>query len=109
VRRRKCLTPAPTPVAPASASASMDVAAEAGELLPGGGGGGGVAALSGGGSSDNNGDADGTGYGKSLCAGKDIQTAECRGEQCQIGKDGKCVYDNNRKSVSQTVGNKVDS
>ncbi|KAH8336675.1 hypothetical protein KR059_000849 [Drosophila kikkawai] len=27
------------------------------------------------------------GYGKSLCTGKDIQTAECRGEQCQIGKD----------------------
>ncbi|KAH8407648.1 hypothetical protein KR222_009390 [Zaprionus bogoriensis] len=79
VRRRKCLT-----------HASSD---DAGELLllPGGGGaggGGGVApaALTGDGGA-NDGDADGAGYGKSLCAGKDIQTAECRGEQCQIGKD----------------------
>ncbi|XP_059224908.1 netrin receptor unc-5 [Stomoxys calcitrans] len=27
------------------------------------------------------------GNGKALCSGKDIQTAECRGEYCQIGKD----------------------
>lgn len=26
---------------------------------------------------------------KAQCSGKDIQTAECRGEYCQIGKDGK--------------------
>lgn len=26
---------------------------------------------------------------KAQCSGKDIQTAECRGEFCQIGKDGK--------------------
>ncbi|EDW01476.1 netrin receptor unc-5 [Drosophila grimshawi] len=86
VRRRKCLTHASV----------ADVADEAGELLPGGVGG--AAALSSIGGNDgagsitssnnnNNGDSDGSGYGKSLCAGKDIQTAECRGEQCQIGKD----------------------
>ncbi|XP_064548276.1 netrin receptor unc-5 isoform X2 [Drosophila montana] len=80
VRRRKCLT---------HATIAADVADEAGELLLL------TAALSSssdGASNDNNnnnngGDADGSGYGKSLCAGKDIQTAECRGEQCQIGKD----------------------
>jgi len=109
VRRRKCLTHAV-----AAAASIADVADEVGELLPGGVG---AAALSSGSSdgatnsnsninsnsnSNNNGDADGPGYGKSLCAGKDIQTAECRGEQCQIGKDGKCVYDNNRKSVRQS-------
>lgn len=26
---------------------------------------------------------------KAQCSGKDIQTAECRGEYCQIGKDGR--------------------
>lgn len=31
----------------------------------------------------------GGGSGKAQCSGKDIQTAECRGEFCQIGKDGK--------------------
>ncbi|XP_062130397.1 netrin receptor unc-5 isoform X4 [Drosophila sulfurigaster albostrigata] len=88
VRRRKCLTHA-------TGNGNSDVADEAGELLPGGVG---AAALSSLGSSsdgatssdtsnNNNGDADGPGYSKSLCAGKDIQTAECRGEQCQIGKD----------------------
>ncbi|EDW57244.1 netrin receptor unc-5 [Drosophila virilis] len=75
VRRRKCLT---------HATVAADVADEAGELLQLTGGVG-AAALSS--SSDGDGDADGSGYGKSLCAGKDIQTAECRGEQCQIGKD----------------------
>ncbi|KAL7736178.1 hypothetical protein ACLKA6_003723 [Drosophila palustris] len=89
VRRRKCLTHA------AASIAAVDVADEVVELLPAGGVG--AAALSTGSSdgannnnnnnNNNNGDADGPGYGKSLCAGKDIQTAECRGEQCQIGKD----------------------
>ncbi|KAH8397211.1 hypothetical protein KR215_010713 [Drosophila sulfurigaster] len=90
VRRRKCLTHAT-----GNGNGNNDVADEAGELLPGGVG---AAALSSLGSSsdgatssdtsnNNSGDADGPGYGKSLCAGKDIQTAECRGEQCQIGKD----------------------
>lgn len=92
MRRRKCVT---------HATVAADVADEAGELLLLTGGVG-AAALSS--SSDGDGDADGSGYGKSLCAGKDIQTAECRGEQCQIGKDGKCVYDNNRQPVGRSVG-----
>ncbi|XP_030385691.1 netrin receptor unc-5 [Scaptodrosophila lebanonensis] len=89
VRRRKCVTN--------GVAVGGDVADETGELL-----GVGAAALSGSSSSgagssgvggDGNGsgtlgiNVGGTGYGKSLCSGKDIQTAECRGEQCQIGKD----------------------
>ncbi|XP_002061121.2 netrin receptor unc-5 [Drosophila willistoni] len=82
VRRRKCLTQTTT-----------EAVDEDGELM-----GVGAAALSSSSGGNNAGDGGvggssidsndgGPGYGKSLCAGKDIQTAECRGEQCQIGKD----------------------
>ncbi|XP_017866926.1 PREDICTED: netrin receptor unc-5 [Drosophila arizonae] len=80
VRRRKCLTHATI----------ADVADEAGELSPAALSGKDDGATSGGSSSSGSqsqGESDGSGYGKSLCPGKDIQTAECRGEQCQIGKD----------------------
>ncbi|XP_053963967.1 netrin receptor unc-5 [Anastrepha ludens] len=36
----------------------------------------------------NNNGVGGLGFGKIQCSGKDIQTAECRGEHCLIGKDG---------------------
>ncbi|XP_017838929.1 netrin receptor unc-5 isoform X2 [Drosophila busckii] len=86
VRRRKCLTHAQN-LNTANADGGGGDSDEASELLAVGG----AAALSssdvgasgGSGSGSSGSDADG----KSLCAGKDIQTAECRGEQCQIGKD----------------------
>ncbi|KAH8275436.1 hypothetical protein KR026_007242 [Drosophila bipectinata] len=86
VRRRKCLTQSQTPAG--------DVE-EAGDLLLGSGVGmaaliaGGPGAVGAGSLSDSAGPSSESipGYGKSLCAGKDTQTAECRGEQCQIGKD----------------------
>lgn len=111
MRRRKCLSHADANAGDASAAAAV----AAGELLlPSGAaaalstaGGSGISGSDG---ANDAGDADGAGYGKSLCAGKDIQTAECRGEQCQIGKDGKCVYDRVRarerdsKTERQTDG-----
>ncbi|XP_016940999.3 netrin receptor unc-5 [Drosophila suzukii] len=94
VRRRKCLTQGQT-------QTQLSEAEEAGDLLLGAGvgmaaliaagGGGGVGGAAAGGGSPSEATGSGSdnipGYGKSLCAGKDIQTAECRGEQCQIGKD----------------------
>lgn len=95
MRRRKCLSHADANAGDASAAAAAGEPGAAAALSTAGvsgigGGGGGVSGSDG---ANDGGDADGAGYGKSLCAGKDIQTAECRGEQCQIGKDGKCVYD----------------
>jgi len=91
VRRRKCLTQGQTQIS--------SEAEEAGDLLLGAPGVGMAAliAAAGVGAVGSPSEATGSssdiipGYGKSLCAGKDIQTAECRGEQCQIGKDGKSV------------------
>ncbi|XP_022228372.2 netrin receptor unc-5 [Drosophila obscura] len=77
VRRRKCLT-------------QTSDADEAGDLLLTGVGVGMAALSSISGSAallDATATDGGSGYGKSLCAGKDTQTAECRGEQCHIGKD----------------------
>lgn len=112
MRRRKCLSHADANAGDASAAAAA--AAAAGELLlPSGaaaalstaGGSSGIGGgVSGSDGASDGGDADGAGYGKSLCAGKDIQTAECRGEQCQIGKDGKCVYDRAIERDRQTDG-----
>lgn len=86
MRRRKCLSQGQTPNPDAD---------ESGELLLGSGLG--MAALISAADDPPAGAAAGSsssdsiaGYGKSLCTGKDIQTAECRGEQCQIGKDGEC-------------------
>jgi len=98
VRRRKCLTQGQT-------QTQISEAEEAGDLLLGAGvgmaaliaagGGGGVGGAAAGGGSPSEATGSGSdnipGYGKSLCAGKDIQTAECRGEQCQIGKDGESL------------------
>lgn len=98
MRRRKCLSHADATAGDAGSELLLLPSGAAAALSTAGGSGSGSGVVSG--SSDGasiGGDADGAGYGKSLCAGKDIQTAECRGEQCQIGKDGKCVYDKARK------------
>ncbi|XP_039482566.1 netrin receptor unc-5 isoform X3 [Drosophila santomea] len=94
VRRRKCLTQGQTQIS--------SEAEEAGDLLLGAPGAGMAALIAAAGAGAGAGAGVGVGspseatgssadiipgYGKSLCAGKDIQTAECRGEQCQIGKD----------------------
>lgn len=95
MRRRKCLSHADATAGDAAGNElllQLPSGAAAALSSAGGSGSGNDGASDGGDAA-----ADGAGYGKSLCAGKDIQTAECRGEQCQIGKDGKCVYDKARK------------
>ncbi|XP_017149321.1 netrin receptor unc-5 isoform X3 [Drosophila miranda] len=75
VRRRKCLT-------------QTSDGDEAGDLLLAGVGMAALSSISGSAALlDATATDGGSGYGKSLCAGKDTQTAECRGEQCHIGKD----------------------
>lgn len=53
---------------------------------------------------------------KALCSGKDMQTAECRGELCQIGKDGKCItkmyasaWAVDRQTASKSTGTDCDA
>lgn len=43
------------------------------------------------------------GYDKSLCSGKDFQTAECRGGNCRIGRDGKSRDLNIHKYIYKTI------
>uniref|UniRef100_A0A1A9V945 Ig-like domain-containing protein n=1 Tax=Glossina austeni TaxID=7395 RepID=A0A1A9V945_GLOAU len=91
IRRRKCIASTATVIIDDDdASLGINVGSLSSSNGLAASGGGGIISSSAGNSNVGNGG--GGVNGKAQCSGKDIQTAECRGEHCQIGKDGELSY-----------------